>query len=87
VRQGKEKFEPEALHEQEFYLCRNSTVFWFTDYMRRLRSRVITMLPWNWRYYLARVASGSAAYLNLLVAHQFADGSEFESAACAAARD
>jgi hypothetical protein len=39
----KEKFEPEALHEQD--LCRNCTVFWFTDYLRRLKSRAITILP------------------------------------------
>jgi hypothetical protein len=45
---GKEKFHPGDLHEpQEFYLCGNCTQFWLTDYLRRLKSRVITMLTWN----------------------------------------
>jgi hypothetical protein len=46
---GKEKLAPEATYEQEFYLCGHCTVFWLTDYVRRLKSRVIGMLPWNWR--------------------------------------
>jgi hypothetical protein len=46
---GKEKFDPEAVYQQEFYLCGNCTMFWLTDYMRRIKSRVIRMLPWNWR--------------------------------------
>jgi hypothetical protein len=46
---GKEKFDPEASYEQQFYLCGSCTRFWFTDYVRRLKSRLVAMLPWNWR--------------------------------------
>jgi hypothetical protein len=44
---GKEKFDPEAAHLQEFYLCGDCTRFWLTDYLRRLKSRVIAMLSWK----------------------------------------
>jgi hypothetical protein len=46
---GKEKYHPETLPEQEFYLCGDCSRFWLTDYLRRLKSRIIAMLPWNWR--------------------------------------
>jgi hypothetical protein len=46
---GKEKYQPDALIEQEFYLCGDCTGFWLTDYLRRLRSRLAAWLPWNWR--------------------------------------
>jgi hypothetical protein len=45
---GKEKFDPEAFDSQDFYLCWNCSIFWFTDYMRRLKAHVIAMFPWNW---------------------------------------
>jgi hypothetical protein len=44
---GKEKFDPEAFESQDVYLCWNCSIFWFTDYMRRLKSRVLAMFSWN----------------------------------------
>jgi hypothetical protein len=42
---GMEKVDPEATHEQQFYLCGNCAIFWLTDYVRRLKARVTKMLP------------------------------------------
>jgi hypothetical protein len=46
---GREKFDPEALPEQEFYLCWDCAKFWFADYLRRLKARFFALLPWNRR--------------------------------------
>jgi hypothetical protein len=37
---GKEKFDPEARPEQEFYLCWDCARFWLADYLRRVRMRI-----------------------------------------------
>ncbi len=49
---GKEKFDSHAFNSQDFYVCWNCSIFWFTDYwfagyMRRLKSRALARLPWN----------------------------------------
>jgi hypothetical protein len=46
---GREKFDPETVPEQEFYLCWDCAKFWFADYLRRLKARFFALLPWNRR--------------------------------------
>ena len=46
---GREKYDPDTVYGQDFYLCWNCTVFWLTDYLRRLKSRLVAMLPWHRR--------------------------------------
>ena len=38
---GEEWLHPDALPEQEFYLCSDCSRFWLTDYLRRLKARII----------------------------------------------
>jgi len=44
---GKEKLDPEAPPSQEFYLCLDCSTFWFADYLRRLKSRILSLLHWK----------------------------------------
>jgi hypothetical protein len=54
---GKQKFDAKAFDakafdSQDFYVCWNCSLFWFTDYwfagyVRRLKSRALARLPWN----------------------------------------
>jgi hypothetical protein len=37
---GKEKLDPEAHPDQEFYLCWDCSRFWLGDYLRRVRVRI-----------------------------------------------
>jgi hypothetical protein len=41
---GKEKLEPEARPEQEFYLCWDCARFWPIDYVRRVRASIADWL-------------------------------------------
>jgi hypothetical protein len=38
---GKEKVFHDVQPEQEFYLCFDCSKFWLTDYLRRLKARIV----------------------------------------------
>jgi hypothetical protein len=39
---GKEWLHPDALPEQEFYLCFDCSRFWLFNYLRRLKAGIIS---------------------------------------------
>jgi hypothetical protein len=44
---GKERLDPDAPSSQEFYLCSDCSTFWLRDYLRRLKARILSVLPWK----------------------------------------
>jgi len=38
---GKEKFFDDVPSNQEFYLCFDCSKFWLTDYLQRLKARIV----------------------------------------------
>lgn len=44
---GKESLDPDAHPSQDFYLCSDCSRFWLADYLRLLKARILSVLPWK----------------------------------------